>query len=123
MPDDFPWFYAALILAAVGWLVPKTLRRLGQAFKWVVGVFWSAAADAIVREMEAQLSPSWAADFDDALEERLAPIVAELTTNGGASLKDKVDATALSVVQIQRDIEPLLVEYRRRYDPPEGSPA
>ena len=123
MPPDFPWFYATLVLAAVGWFVPKALNQIKRFLAWLMRVFGHVAARAIVAALEEQLAPSWAADFDDALEEALKPIKDELTTNGGASLKDKVDVTALSVKQIQRDIEPLLSEYKRRYDPPSGTPA
>ena len=123
MPPDFPWFLALVATAAVAWFVPKALNQIKRFLTWLMRVFGHVAAGAIVAALEEQLAPSWAADFDDALEEALKPIKDELTTNGGASLKDKVDVTALSVKQIQRDIEPLLTEYKRRFDPPEGTPA
>ena len=123
MPPDFPWFLALVIAAAVAWFVPKALNQIKRFLTWLMRLFGHVAAGAIVTALEEQLAPSWAADFDDALGEALAPILAELTDNGGSSLKDKVNATALHVKQIQQDIEPLLSEYKSRFDPPSGTPA
>jgi hypothetical protein len=121
MPPDFPWIVAALVLAAIGWSVPKALTTARRMLAWTARLFAEAAAVAIVAHLEDRLAPSWLADFDEALEpiyQDINAIRLELTSNGGASLKDKVDTTALSIGQIQKDIEPLLAEFRNRYDPP-----
>jgi hypothetical protein len=121
MPPDFPWIVAALVLAAIGWSVPKALTIIKRAMAWSARLFAEAAAVAIVAHLEDRLAPSWLADFDEALEpiyQDINAIRLELTSNGGSSLKDKLDTAALSIGQIQKDIEPLLTEYRGRFDPP-----
>lgn len=105
MPPDFPaWFLLAVLGAAVVWSTPKLLAFLVEAL-----------ADAVVDRLEDRLQPRWAADVDDALE----TIAKELTTNGGKSVKDQVTQTAQAVAELQTAIEPLVLEYRRRWDPPE----
>lgn len=91
------WLVTAFAGAFIVWMVPK-----------IATFFAHALADALVDRIGDRLEPRWAADFDDALTEALAPIAhqvgqikAEVTLNGGGSMKDLV-------LDTQRQVEYLI---------------
>lgn len=86
MAPDFPWLAIVVIVAAVGWFVPKALTVARQALGWTAKVFAEAAADAIAERLGPRLAPSWLADFDEALEpvyQEIAAIHDELNGREG----------------------------------------
>jgi len=115
MPNDFPWLYALVVAAVVAWTVPKILKLIARATRWLLTGFAEYVSEAIIAQLGSRLAPFWGADFEVRMKKALAPIMAELTVNAGDSVKDRV-------IQVQRDMEPLLVEHRNRWDPPEGKP-
>lgn len=91
------WFLTAVIGAFVVWMVPR-----------VAGFFAHALADELVERIGDRLEPRWSMDFDEALADALAPIAkqvaeirAEVTMNGGGSMKDVL-------VETQRQLEHLI---------------
>src|SRR5690606_40003409 len=87
------WFLTAVIGAFVVWMVPR-----------VAGFFAHALADELVERIGDRLEPRWSMDFDEALADALAPIAkqvaeikAEVTLNGGGSMKDLVQTTSQQV--------------------------
>lgn len=76
------------------WAVPR-----------IASFFAAALADHLIDRIGDRLQPEWVADMEDALEQAVEPIRREVTLNGGGSMKDLV-------VQMQRDLEPLLIELR-----------
>jgi hypothetical protein len=123
MPEDFPWLAALVVAAAVAWTVPQILKQVARVISWLVVGFASFVSREIVEQLRVGLAPMWGADFKDAMEEALAPILSELTVNGGTSVKDKVNDIDANLHQLQQDLEPLFVDYRNRWDPPDGTPA
>lgn len=91
------WFLTAVIGAFVVWMVPR-----------VAGFFAHALADELVERIGDRLEPRWSMDFDEALADALAPIAkqvaeirAEVTMNGGGSMKDVL-------IETQRQLEHLI---------------
>lgn len=79
------------------WMVPR-----------VAGFFAHALADELVERIGDRLEPRWSMDFDEALADALAPIAkqvaeirAEVTMNGGGSMKDVL-------IETQRQLEHLI---------------
>ena len=109
MPPE-SWLAVAAALAAIHWTVPKLLNQIKRGFLWNIHALGDHIHTRLLADIENQLAPSWLADFED----RLEPILCELSANGGTSVKDKVNSIADTVQQIQRDIEPVLIEFRNR---------
>ena len=89
-----------------------------KIWAWIV----KALGKAIVESLENQLAPSWQADLEDLLDEKLSGIYKELSLNGGGSVKDLAASTAYTLKQMQRDIEPMVARFHKRYDDPDGTP-
>lgn len=85
------WTVVAGVGVAVVWAVTK----------WVV----EAIALKVVTNLVDSLQPLWQADLEEALEDAMEPIRAEVTTNGGGSLKDRV-------LSVERQLEQLLTADR-----------
>lgn len=109
MPPDIPdfptWFFYAIAGAGIIWAMPRFLTFALEAF-----------ADALVDKLETRLAPRWAADIDD----RLEAIEQEFQTNGGETLRDRVDSLASSMNNVQQQIELWL--QRDEFDQPSGTP-
>ena len=91
------WLLTAFIGAFVAWMVPR-----------IAGFFAHALADELVERIGDRLEPRWSMDFDETLTDALAPIAeqvaeirAEVTMNGGGSMKDVL-------VDTQRQLEYLI---------------
>ena len=74
--------WAWLVLAVSGSLVAVIVP-------WASRFFARALAHAIIDAIATELRPMWQADIKP-IEEQVADIKAEVTTNGGGSLKDRV---------------------------------
>jgi hypothetical protein len=103
---------------AVGAAASFLLWAGPRLWTFVVG----ALADRIVEGLEGKMAPSWQADLDNLLDEKLDRIHTELSINGGGSVKDLAAATASTVQQLQKDIEPLVARFHKGWDDPEGTP-
>lgn len=91
------WLLTAVLGALIVWGVPK-----------LAAFFAHALADELVEKIGDRLEPRWSMDFDDALADSLAPIAsqvaqikAEVTLNGGGSMKDML-------LETQRQVEYLI---------------
>ena len=92
-----------------GWFLTAVIGAFGVWFvRRVAGFFAHALAAEVVERIGDRLEPRWSMDFDEALAEALAPIAkqvaeirAEVTMNGGGSMKDVL-------IETQRQLEHLI---------------
>lgn len=87
------WLLTAVLGALIVWGVPK-----------LAAFFAHALADELVEKIGDRLEPRWSMDFDDALApiaSQVAQIKAEVTLNGGGSMKDML-------LETQRQVEYLI---------------
>lgn len=78
MPAQLWWVLAPLIAA----FIIAAGRGFVRVNRWVVGL--------IAKELVSQIGDHLREPFEQAIDDRLAPIYAELSLNDGASLKDMV---------------------------------
>lgn len=89
------WFLTAVAGAVVVWAVPRFLTFTRDAY-----------VDKAVDRLEERLQPLWVTDMTEALDpihSQLAAIKAEVTVNGGGSLKDRV-------LDMHRQLETLITD-------------
>lgn len=86
-----PWAWAAVGMV------------LAAAFMWTGKYVVKAIAGAVVDDIGDALQERW----ETAIDERLAPIKDELTTNGGSSVKDRVNDMWLRFGNVEQQLEQL----------------
>lgn len=92
------------ISIAVGAFVIVGLLRVLS--KW----FARTISSQVVAAIGDSLQKRWRKDIHNELAKALAPIHAELKTNGGTSLKDQVSSISLRMGNIESQLETRLTE-------------